>query len=65
MVGRHEYGAPASRRLVERMRERLVPAARFPAGTECAVGGAAPKGVDFLARAYAFFPWLVAARARR
>ena len=60
VVGRHEYGRPASERLVARVREDLVPAARFPAGTEVLAGGAAPKGVDFLARTYAFFPWLVA-----
>ena len=34
-------------------------------GRRSLVGGAAPKGVDFLARTYAFFPWLVAAGARR
>jgi len=59
VIGRHEVGAPASRRLVERLRGTLVPAARFPAGTQVFAGGAPPKGVDFLARTYAFFPWLV------
>jgi uncharacterized membrane protein YdfJ with MMPL/SSD domain len=61
VIGRHEYGAAASQRLVTRLRERLVPTARFPAGTEVLAGGAAPKGVDFLARTYGFFPWLVLA----
>ena len=60
VVGRHEFGEPASQRLVDRVRERLVPSARFPAATGVAVGGAPPQGVDFLERAYAFFPWLVA-----
>jgi RND superfamily putative drug exporter len=59
VIGRHEYGAPASQRLVERLRGKLVSAARFPVGTRVFAGGAPPKGVDFLARAYAFFPWLV------
>ncbi len=59
VIGRHEYGAPASRRLVERLRGRLVPSARFPAGTEVLAAGAPPQGVDFLARIHAFFPWLV------
>ncbi len=58
-VGRHEYGAPASRRLVERVRTVHVPAARFPAPVRVLAGGAPPKGVDFLARAYSLFPWLV------
>jgi RND superfamily putative drug exporter len=59
VVGRHEFGEPPSQRLVDRLREQLVPASRFPAGTEVHVGGAAPQGVDFLTRSYAFFPWLV------
>ena len=59
VIGRHEYGAPASQGLVERLRGKLVPAARFPAGTQVSAGGAPPKGVDFLARVDAFFPWLV------
>ena len=58
VVGRHEYGAPASRRLVDRVRGELVPP-RASRPVRVLVGGAPPKGVDFLARAYAFFPWLV------
>jgi RND superfamily putative drug exporter len=61
VIGRHEIGAPASRLLVERLRTKLVPAARFPAGTQVYAGGAPPKGVDFLSRTYSFFPWLVLA----
>ncbi len=59
VIGRHEYGEPASQRLVARIRDDLVPAARFPADTQVLAGGAAPRGVDFLARTYAYFPWLV------
>jgi RND superfamily putative drug exporter len=59
VIGRHEYGAPASQHLLERVRSNLVPAARFPAGTQVLAGGASAKGVDFLSRTYAFFPWLV------
>jgi RND superfamily putative drug exporter len=59
VVGRHEFGAVASRRLVARVRGNLVPAARFPAGATVMVGGGPAQGVDFLARIYAFFPWLV------
>ena len=59
VLGRHEYGEPASRRLVARIRDDLVPAARFPGGTHVLTGGAPAKGVDFLARTYAFLPWLV------
>ena len=61
VVGRHEYGAPESRRLVERLRERLIPAAGFPPPARAYAGGAPAQGVDFLARSYADFPRLVLA----
>ena len=61
VVGRHEYGDEASRRLVRRIRETDVPGARFPAGARVYVGGAPAQGVDFLSRSYAWFPWLVVA----
>ena len=61
VVGRHEYGAPASRALVARLRDRLIPGARFPAGVRVYAGGAPPQGVDYLARAYGRLPWLLAA----
>jgi putative drug exporter of the RND superfamily len=61
VVGRHDFGDERSQQLVTRVRKSLLPAARFPAHATVAVGGAAPEGVDFLSRAYAFFPWLVAA----
>jgi putative drug exporter of the RND superfamily len=59
VVARHEYGSEAARALVGRLRDRLVPAARFPAGVSVEVGGAPAQGVDYLARAYGAFPWLV------
>jgi RND superfamily putative drug exporter len=59
VIGRHEYGDPASRSLVARIRTRLVPAARFPAGADVLTGGAASQGVDFLARISAYLPWIV------
>ncbi|HKI91580.1 MAG TPA: MMPL family transporter, partial [Gaiellaceae bacterium] len=61
VVGRHEYGAPQSRALVHRIRDTLVPKARFPAGVRVLAGGAPPQGVDYLARAYGRLPWLLAA----
>jgi len=59
VVGRHEYGDPAMQSLVRRLRDRLVPAARFPAAARVYVGGAPAQGVDFLARVYSLFPWIV------
>jgi putative drug exporter of the RND superfamily len=59
VVARHVYGAESTRALVQRLRDRLVPAARFPAGVRVEVGGAPAQGVDYLTRAYGAFPWLV------
>ena len=47
--------------LVDRIRDRYVPAARFPRGATVLVSGAPAFGVDFLDRAYGAFPWLVLA----
>ena len=58
---RHDWGAAETRRFVERLRERLIPAARFAPGAQVYAGGAPPQGVDFLNRTYAAFPWVVAA----
>jgi putative drug exporter of the RND superfamily len=60
-AGRDDSGAQSSMDVVERLRDRYVPAARFPAGTEVLVSGAPAFGVDFLDRAYGAFPWLVLA----
>jgi uncharacterized membrane protein YdfJ with MMPL/SSD domain len=59
VVGRHEFGARASQRLVGRVRDSFIPAARFPRGTNVLAGGAAPQGVDFLTHTYTFLPWLI------
>ncbi len=61
VAGRHEYGDEATQRFVRRLRDRLVPAARFPAGVHVYAGGPPAQGVDFLARSYGAFPWLVLA----
>jgi RND superfamily putative drug exporter len=61
VVGRHDFGSPASRALVRRLRDELVPRAAFPAGATAVVGGAPAEGSDFLHRAYGAFPWLVLA----
>src|SRR5207253_1090728 len=44
---------------VHRLRGKLIPAAGFPPGVRVLAGGGPPQGVDFLARAYGYFPWLV------
>jgi RND superfamily putative drug exporter len=60
-AGRHDSGAEESMELVERIRDRDVPAAHFPRSAEVMVSGAPAFGVDFLDRAYGAFPWLVLA----
>ncbi len=60
-AGKHDSGEQPSMDLVDRIRDRYVPAARFPGGAELLVSGAPAFGVDFLDRAYGAFPWLILA----
>ena len=60
VVGKNEFGAATSQRLVERLRTRYVARAHFGAGTRIYVGGPAAQGVDFLAVVYGAFGWIVA-----
>ena len=60
-AGRTDSGTRQAMDLVERLRDRYVPAAGFPPGTEVLVSGAPAFGVDFIAKAYGAFPWLVLA----
>lgn len=60
-ASRYEYGAPRTRAFVERLRDRDIPAARYPPDTEVVTGGAPSLGVDFLSNAYDVFPWIVLA----
>jgi RND superfamily putative drug exporter len=46
---------------VHRLRDTLIPSARFPSGVHALAGGGPPQGVDFLTQAYRYFPWLVGA----
>jgi putative drug exporter of the RND superfamily len=61
VAGRHEYGDEQSQSFVRRLRGDIVPLAGFPAGVRVLAGGGPPQGVDFLDRAYGYFPWLVGA----
>lgn len=60
-TGSHDGGRPESKAFIERVRDELVPAADFPAGTKVYVGGSAAFGVDFLDKTYSAFPFLVGA----
>ncbi|HEX2103991.1 MAG TPA: MMPL family transporter [Solirubrobacteraceae bacterium] len=60
-AGRTDAGTKEAMDLVDRLRDRYVPAAGFPPGTEVLVSGAPAFGVDFIDKAYGAFPWLVLA----
>jgi uncharacterized membrane protein YdfJ with MMPL/SSD domain len=60
-AGRSDAGTRAAMDLVDRIRERHVPAARIPRDAEVLVTGAPAFGVDFIDKAYGAFPWLVLA----
>jgi RND superfamily putative drug exporter len=59
VVGRHDFGEQATQRLVRQIRLQFLPAARLPSDVRAYVGGAPAQGVDFLARVYGSFPWIV------
>src|SRR5262249_27952413 len=48
VIGKHEYGVPAAQDFVHRVRDDVVPAARFPEDVRVYAGGGPPSGVDFL-----------------
>jgi RND superfamily putative drug exporter len=59
-AGFSDSGTQAAIDLVHRIRNRYIPVAAFPAGV-VVLTGAPAFGVDFLAKAYGAFPWLVLA----
>jgi RND superfamily putative drug exporter len=60
-AGRSDAGEDAAVDLVHRIRDRYLPAARFPASADVLLTGAPAFGVDFIDKAYGAFPWLVLA----
>src|ERR687887_2453551 len=50
VAGKHEYGEEAAQSFVHRLRDEIVPAARWPAGVRVLAGGGPPQGVDFIDR---------------
>jgi RND superfamily putative drug exporter len=59
VVGRHDFGQPATQNLVHQLEDRSIPAARLPSWLRVYVGGAPAQGVDFLERVYGSLPWIV------
>jgi uncharacterized membrane protein YdfJ with MMPL/SSD domain len=60
VVNRHVYGEQPTHDFVRRLRDQLVPDARFPSGAQVYVGGIPAQGFDYLTRTYRSFPWLAA-----
>jgi uncharacterized membrane protein YdfJ with MMPL/SSD domain len=60
-AGHSDTGTEAAMDLVRRIRDRYMPAARFPASPDLLLSGAPAFGVDFIDKAYGAFPWLVLA----
>jgi uncharacterized membrane protein YdfJ with MMPL/SSD domain len=59
--GRTDAGTFQAIDLVHAIRNRYIPASRFPPGDEVLLTGAPAFGVDFVGKAYGAFPWLIAA----
>jgi RND superfamily putative drug exporter len=60
-AGHSDAGEQPAVDLVHRIRERYLPAARFPASADVLLTGAPAFGVDFIDKAYGAFPWLILA----
>lgn len=61
VTGKDEYGTPPALEFVDRLRDDLIPGARFPDGVRVLAGGGPPGGSDFLDLVYSWFPFLVLA----
>lgn len=59
VAARQQFGAEATQQLVEELRARDIPAARFPQSAAVSVGGAPAEGVDFLDRIGSAFPFVL------
>ena len=60
-AARTDAGTGEAKALVHTIRDRYIPAARFPKTDTVLLTGAPAFGVDFVSKAYSAFPWLVAA----
>jgi RND superfamily putative drug exporter len=60
-AGRTDAGTSEAKDLVHSIRDTYVPAAGFPRSDLVLLTGAPAFGVDFVAKAYGAFPWLVLA----
>jgi uncharacterized membrane protein YdfJ with MMPL/SSD domain len=61
VAGHFEYGDEAAQDFVSRLRNAIIPGARFPETVQVLAGGGPAQGTDFLDKSYSAFPWLVLA----
>jgi RND superfamily putative drug exporter len=59
VVGRHDPAGAQAQAFADRLRDRLIPAARFPDSTRVIAGGGGAYAADFVSRTLGSFPWLV------
>jgi putative drug exporter of the RND superfamily len=59
VVGRHDPAGVQAQAFADRLRERLIPAAGFPASDRVIAGGGAAYSADFVSSTLGSFPWLV------
>ena len=59
VVGRHDPAGQQAQSFAGRLRDRLIPAARFPASDQVIAGGGAAYATDFVSRTLGSFPWLI------
>jgi len=59
VVGRNDPASVQAQAFAGRLRDNLIPAARFPASASVIAGGGAAYARDFVSRTLGSFPWLV------
>ena len=59
VIGRHDFGAQASQRLVHDLRDTYIPHAGFPKDARIYLGGVPSQGADLLKGILSSFPWIV------
>ena len=57
-IGRHELGAPETKKFVERIRNSYLKDSGFPSDVKIYLAGAPAQGVDYIAKAYSSFLWV-------
>src|SRR5581483_8282192 len=61
VVGHSDSASAPAQAFADRLRGRLIPAARFPGSVSVIAGGGAAYAADFVSRTLGSFPWLVLA----